>query len=41
MQTRISIITLLSYDYKYLEDCIKSYYEIADEIILGLDQKIE
>ena len=38
METKLSIITLLSYDYSYLENCIRSYYDIADEIILGLDE---
>ncbi len=38
METKLSIITLLSYDYIYLEDCIRSYYDIADEIILGVDK---
>jgi len=33
----ISVVTLLAYDYKYLKDSITSYYNIADEIILGLD----
>jgi hypothetical protein len=35
--TKIAIITLLSYDYKYIYSAIKSHYDIADEIILGLD----
>ncbi len=33
----ISFITLLSYDYKYAFGAIKSYYEIADEIVLCSD----
>lgn len=33
----LSFVTLLSYDYQYVYDCIRSYYDIADEIILGLD----
>jgi hypothetical protein len=35
--SRISVISLLSYDYKYAFSSIQSYYGIADEIILGLD----
>ncbi len=34
----LSFVTLLSYDYKYAYDAIKSYYDIADEIILGYDK---
>jgi hypothetical protein len=33
----LSIITLLAYDYRYAYATIRSYYDIADEIILGLD----
>ena len=33
----LSFITLLAYDYKYAFDAIRSYYDIADEILLGLD----
>jgi hypothetical protein len=34
----LSFITLLSFDYRYAFDAISSYYAIADEILLGLDQ---
>jgi len=33
----LSFITLLAYDYYYAFDTISSYYDIADEIILGVD----
>jgi hypothetical protein len=33
----LSFITLLSFDYRYAFGAIRSYYDIADEIILGLD----
>ncbi len=33
----LSFVTLLSYDYRYAFNAIRSYYEIADEILLGLD----
>ena len=33
-----SVITLASYDAKYLPDSIKSYYEYVDQIIIGLDE---
>jgi len=33
----ISFVTLLSYDYRYALEAIRPYYEIADEILLGLD----
>jgi hypothetical protein len=33
----LSFVTLLAYDYRYAFDAIRSYYDIADEIILGLD----
>ncbi len=33
----LSFVTLLAYDYRYAFNAIRSYYEIADEIILGLD----
>ena len=33
----LSFVTLISYDYKYAKDCILSYYDIADEIFLGID----
>jgi hypothetical protein len=35
--TGLSFITLLAYDYRYAFNAIRSYYDIADEIILGLD----
>ncbi len=38
MHRPLSFISLVAYDYEYLADSIKSYYEIADEIILGLDE---
>ncbi|MGA3066464.1 MAG: hypothetical protein ABSF29_06410 [Tepidisphaeraceae bacterium] len=34
---KLSFITLLSYDYRYALRAIRSFYQIADEIILGLD----
>ncbi len=34
----MTFITLLAYDYRYAFDAIASYYSIADQIILGLDQ---
>lgn len=33
----LSFITLLAYDYRYSYAAIRSYYDLADEIILGLD----
>lgn len=33
----LTFITLLAYDYRYSYMAIRSYYDIADEIILGLD----
>jgi hypothetical protein len=33
----LSFITLLAFDYRYAFGAVRSYYEIADEIILGLD----
>jgi hypothetical protein len=33
----LSFVTLLAYDYKYAYSSIRSYYEIADEILLGID----
>ncbi len=38
MKPPLSFITLLAYDYRYAFEAIASYYAIADEIILGLDQ---
>lgn len=34
----LSFITMLAYDYRYCYLAIRSYYDIADEIILGLDE---
>jgi hypothetical protein len=34
----ISFVSLLAYDYRYVFSSIRSYYAIADEIILGLDK---
>ena len=34
----LSFITLIAYDFHYALRTIRSYYDIADEIILGLDQ---
>ena len=34
----ISFVTLLAYDYKYAFESIRSYYDFADEIILGIDE---
>lgn len=33
----LSFITMLAYDYRYSYMAIRSYYDIADEIILGVD----
>jgi hypothetical protein len=33
----LSFITLLAYDYRYSYPAVRSYYKLADEIILGLD----
>jgi hypothetical protein len=33
----LSFVTLLAFDYRYAPAAIRSYYDIADEIILGLD----
>jgi hypothetical protein len=33
----LSFITLLSFDYRYAPAAIRSYYDIADEIILAVD----
>jgi hypothetical protein len=33
----LSFITLLAYDYRYSYMALRSYYDLADEIILGLD----
>lgn len=33
-----SVISLISYDAKFLPDSIRSYYEYVDEIVLGLDK---
>lgn len=33
----LSFVTLLAYDYRFAASCIASYYDIADEIILGVD----
>ncbi len=35
--SNLSLVTLLSYDYVYAFEAISKYYDIADEIILGLD----
>jgi hypothetical protein len=34
----LSFVTLLAYDYRYAFDAVRSYYDIADEIVLGLDR---
>jgi hypothetical protein len=36
--SNLSFVTLVSYDYKYAQEAIDKYYDIADEIILGIDQ---
>jgi len=36
--TGLSFITLLAYDYRYAFSAVGSYYDIADEILLGLDR---
>jgi hypothetical protein len=33
----LSFVTLMAYDYAYALKAVRSYYEIADEIILGVD----
>jgi hypothetical protein len=33
----LSFVTLLAYDYRYAFHAVGSYYDLADEIILGLD----
>lgn len=33
----LSFVTLLAYDYRYSYAAIRSYYEVADEIVLGID----
>ncbi len=35
--TGLSFITLLAYDYRYAFKSLRSYYDIADEILLGVD----
>lgn len=35
----LSFVTLIAYDFEYAFHTIKSYYDIADEIILGLDHE--
>lgn len=35
--SNLSLVTLLSYDYIYAFEAISKYYDIADEIVLGLD----
>jgi glycosyltransferase involved in cell wall biosynthesis len=35
----LSFVTLLAYDYRYAFTAIRSYYEIADEIVLGVDRE--
>lgn len=36
--TGLSFVSLISYDWKYSFESISSYYDIADEIILGIDK---
>ncbi len=36
----LSFVTPLAYDWRYALDAIRSYYGIADEIILGLDRNL-
>jgi SAM-dependent methyltransferase len=38
--SKLSFISLIAYDYEYLIRSISSYYDIADEIILGLDEDL-
>jgi hypothetical protein len=38
VKPRLSFITLLAFDYRYAFDAIASYYALADEIILAVDQ---
>lgn len=37
--SKLSFVTPIAYDYRYSFDAIRSYYKIADEIILGIDIK--
>lgn len=37
---KISFYSLLSYDFRFLLKSIESYYNIADEIILGVDNEL-
>ncbi len=37
IESGLSFVTLLSFDYRYADRAINSYYAIADEIILGVD----
>ena len=37
-EMKYSFYTLIAYDYKYALNAISSYYDIADEIFLGLDK---
>jgi hypothetical protein len=34
---RLTFITMLAYDYRYAYNAVRSFYDIADEIILGID----
>jgi len=36
----LSFITPIAYDYRYAFSAIRSYYDIAEEIILGLDESL-
>jgi len=37
MMKKLTFVTLLAYDYRYAELALRSYYDIADEILLGID----
>ena len=41
MDKKLSFVGLLCYDYEYLLRSIRSYYDIADEIIIGLDKDMK
>src|SRR4051812_25897151 len=35
----LSVISLIAYDYRFVYSSIRSYYDIVDEIIIGLDDQ--
>lgn len=38
MREKISVISLIAYDWEYLLNSIPTYYEYVDEIVLGIDK---